>query len=186
LTWNGEDADYIKFNVEPGTWTFVGAGELSLASPKPLPPTPPNDTALEKKSWTASASVPDGVFMFNNTPFDVSAANAIDCDHWNGWRDMTTTNQYAGQWFQVDMKQPQTFYKIVLDNTWALWDSPNKYAVTVSNDGATWGEPIATGSGQLGMTTITFPVQTARYIRITQTGTNAIYRWSIYELDVYR
>jgi hypothetical protein len=141
---------------------------------------------LEKKSWTASASVPDGVFIFNRTPFDVSAANAIDCDHWNGWRDMTTTNQYAGQWFQVDMKQPQTFYKIVLDNTWALWDSPTTYAVTVSNDGTSWGEPIATGSGELGMTPITFPVQTARYIRITQTGTNAIYRWSIYELDVYR
>ncbi len=99
---------------------------------------------------------------------------------------MTTTNQYAGQWFQVDMKQPQTFYKIVLDNTWALWDSPTTYAVTVSNDGTSWGEPIATGSGELGMTPITFPVQTARYIRITQTGTNAIYRWSIYELDVYR
>ena len=185
LTWHGEDADYIKFNVEPGTWTFVGAGELSLASPKPLPSPPPNDTALEKKSWTASASVPDGVFMFNNTAFDVSAANAIDCDHWNGWRDMTK-HQYAGQWFQIDMKQPQSFYKIVLDNTWALWDSPNMYAVTVSNDGTNWGEPIATGSGQLGMTTITFPAQTARYIRITQTGTNAIYRWSIYELDVYK
>jgi hypothetical protein len=186
VTWNSEDANYIKFNVEPGIWTFVGTGELSLASPKPLPPPPPNDTLLEKKAWTASASVPDGVFIFNRTPFDVSAANAIDCDHWNGWRDMTSTNQYAGQWFQVDMKQPERFYKIVLDNTWALWDSPSKYAVTVSNDGSTWGEPIATGAGQLGMTTITFPEQTARYIRIMQTGTNVLYRWSIYELDVYR
>jgi alpha-L-rhamnosidase len=186
VTWNGEDSDYVKFTVEPGTWTFLGAGELSLASPKPLPPPPPNDTRLEKKSWIASASVPDGVFMFNRTAFDVAAANAIDCDHWNGWRDMTTPNQYAGQWFQIDMQQPQSFTKIVLDNTWALWDSPNKYAVTVSNDGTNWGEPIAAGSGQLGMTTINFPEQTARYIRVTQTGTNALYRWSIYELDVYK
>jgi hypothetical protein len=41
-------------------------------------------------------------------------------------------------------------------------------------------------SGQLGNTTITFAEQTARYIRITQTGTNALYHWSIYEFDVYR
>ena len=186
VTWQGEDAAYLKFAVEPGTWSFVGTGELSLASPKPLPPPVPKDTLLEKRAWTASASVPDGIYLFNRTPFNVSAANALDCDHWNGWRDMTSTNQYPGQWFQVDMKQPETFSKIVLDNTWALWDSPTQYAVTVSNDGTTWSEPIATGSGELGMTTITFPKQTARYIRVMQTGTNDRYRWSIYELDVYK
>ncbi|MCX6926353.1 MAG: discoidin domain-containing protein, partial [Verrucomicrobia bacterium] len=126
------------------------------------------------------------VYVFNRVPFDVSAANAIDGDHWTGWRDMTTTNQYPGQWFQVDMQQAQTFDKIVLDNTWALWDSPDKYAVSISNDGTNWSAPIATGSGRLGITTIIFPPQTARYIRITQTGTNALYHWSIYELDVYK
>ena len=99
---------------------------------------------------------------------------------------MTATNQYPGQWFQVDMKQTQTFYKIVLDNTWALWDFPDKYSVSVSDDGEKWGKPVATGAGQLGITTITFPAQSARYIRITQTGIKALYHWSIYEFDVYR
>jgi len=56
----------------------------------------------------------------------------------------------------------------------------------VSADGIHWGPPIATGSGQLGITTITFPTQTARHIRITQTGQNPKYHWSIYELDVLR
>ena len=79
---------------------------------------------------------------------------------------------------------PRNFDKIVLDNTWACWDSPGGYSVSVSNDGTNWGTPVATGAGQLGMTTITFPEQTARYIRITQTGTNATYHWSIYEFDV--
>jgi len=83
------------------------------------------------------------------------------------------------------MKQKRTFSKIVLDNTWALWDSPAQYSVSVSKDGTNWGNPIATGAGQLGLTTITFPVQTARYIRITQTGTNPNYHWSIYEIDVF-
>ena len=39
VTWNGEDANYIKFNVEPGTWTVCGKGTLPLASPK-KPATP--------------------------------------------------------------------------------------------------------------------------------------------------
>lgn len=185
VTWNGEDADYVKFNVAPGTWTFRGLGVLPMASPKPLPLPKANDVVLEKKDWTASASVPDGSFLFSGDkiPIEVPAANAIDGDHWTGWRDMTKP-QYSGQWFQVDMKRAQRFDKIVLDTTWALWDSPDKYAVSVSNDGVHWGQPIATGSGQLGITTITFPPQTARYIRIEQTGMNPTYHWSIYELDV--
>ncbi|OHB82343.1 MAG: hypothetical protein A2Z38_03235 [Planctomycetes bacterium RBG_19FT_COMBO_48_8] len=187
IAWHGEDADYVKFKAAPGTWTFVGFGTLPLASPKPLPAPPSNDTALDKKRWTASASVADGSFLFSGAkiPIDIPAANAIDGDHWTGWRDMTKT-QYPGQWFQIDMKQEQTFDKIVLDTTWALWDSPDKYSVSVSKDGTNWGESIATGSGQLGITTITFETQTAQYIRITQTGQNATYHWSIYELDVYR
>ena len=96
-----------------------------------------------------------------------------------------TELQHADQWFQVDMQRDEHFTKVVLDNTWALWDSPDTYALAVSKDGTTWSDPIATGRGQLGITTITFPEQTARYIRITQTGTSAKYHWSIYELDVF-
>jgi len=187
VSWEAEDADYVKFQVDPGEWKFRGRGTLPTTSPKPPPRPPGKETRLDKKSWTASASVPDGSFLFSGDkiPIDICAANALDGDHWTGWRDMTRT-QYPGQWFQVDMKATQTFDKIVLDTTWALWDSPEKYAVSVSNDGAAWGTPIATGSGQLGLTTITFPAQTARYLRVTQTGTNTTYHWSIYEFDVYK
>ncbi len=186
ITWNGEDADYVKFNVAPGAWKFVASGKLPITSPKPLPSPPSLARALEKKSWTASASVPDSTFAFSGDkiPIDGSAANALDGDHWTGWRNMTQT-QHPGQWFQVDMKREQRFAKIVLDNTWALWDSPDTYAVSVSKDGATWSEPIAIGRGALGITTITFPEQTARYLRITQIGANPTYHWSIYELDVF-
>lgn len=187
ITWHGEDSEYLMFKAKPGTWKFVGLGALPLSSPKPLPAIPSNGTVLDKKSWIASASVPDGSFPFSGAkiPVDVAAANAIDGDHWTGWRDMTKP-QYEGQWFQVDMKEARSFDRIVLDTTWAQWDSPESYSVAVSNDGIQWGEPVATGSGQLGITTITFPIQTARYIRITQTGANAKYHWSIYEIDVFR
>lgn len=184
---DSEDAGYVKFKVRPGTWRFVGHGTLPLDSPKPLPEPPANDTVLDKKYWTATASVADGTFPFSGAKIkvDVAAANALDGDHWTGWRDMTQT-QHEGQWFQVDMQQAQTFDKIVLDNTWAQWDSPDKYTVAVSDDGTQWSDPVATGTGRLGITTITFPRQTARYLRITQAGTNAKYHWSIYEIDVCR
>jgi len=183
--WVGEDADYVKFKVAPGAWKFVGLGALSITPPKPASPPPPKRRSLDKKDWTASASVPDATFEFtgHKIPIDGSAANALDGDHWTGWRDMTK-NQYPGQWFQVDMKRAQEFDAVVLDNTWALWDSPDKYSVSVSNDGTSWGDPIATGAGQLGITTIAFARQNARYIRITQMGASAKYHWSIYELDV--
>jgi hypothetical protein len=186
VTWSGEDADYVKFKVAPGNWRFLGVGTLPVDSPKSPPSPPPNDTALDKKSWSASASVQDGPFVFSNNKImiDGSAANAIDGDHWTGWRDMTKT-QYPGQWFQVDLKKTETFDRIELDNTWAQWDSPVRYEVTVSNDGVEWNSAIATGLGKPGITSISFPRQTARYIRITQVGTDATYHWSIYEMNVF-
>ena len=158
-----------------------------MDSPKPLPVAKRKEVELEKRGWSALASVPDSTFPFSgdNIPIDISAENAIDGDVWNGWRDMTKT-QYPGQWFQVDMKSNQTFDKIVLDNTWALWDSPQGYEVRVSNDGVKWSQVIASGRGELGITNITFPMQHARWIRLTQTGSSSLYHWSIYELGVFR
>jgi hypothetical protein len=187
ISWGGEDEGYIKFIATLGTWNFMGTGTLIIGSPKLPSQNPSNEKKLTKKSWTATASVKDSLFLFTDEsiPIDVSAANAIDGDHWTGWRDMTS-KQYPGQWFMLDMKKKQQFDKIVLDNTWALWDSPNRYSVSVSNDGEKWGPPVATGSGALGITTINFPTQNARFIKITQTGKDSTYNWSIYEMDVYQ
>lgn len=188
IAWAGEDADYIKFYAAPGTWQFAGNGSLSLTSPKTEGESyKAEGIRLNTKSWTAEASVKDSSFLFSGDkiPVDISAANAIDGDHWTGWRDMSRT-QYPGQWFQVDMKTKQSFDKIVLDNTWALWDSPNQFVVTVSDNGQDWSKPVATGAGKLGINRITFPTQNARFIRITQIGTDATYHWSVYEMAVYR
>jgi len=185
ISWNGEDAGYIKFNAIPGKWTFVGIGSLPITSPKQLPQPLQNDRKLDKKSWTATASVKDSTYLFNDETIQIDAASAIDGDHWTGWRDKTR-KQYPGQWFMIDMKEKQKFDKITLDNTWALWDSPNKYSVFVSQNDKTWGNPVATGSGELGITTINLPLQHARYLKIVQTGADTTYNWSIYEIDVFR
>ncbi len=186
ISWIGEDAEYYKFKVLPGKSTLVAEGALVTDSPKAPGVAKPVHKALDKTRWSASSSVADSTFPFSGAklPVDISAANAIDGDHWNGWRDMTKT-QYPGQWFQVDMKRQETFDRLVLDNTWAQWDSPTGYEVRVSDDGSSWSSPIASGKGTLGITTINFPAHTARYIRITQTGADEKYHWSIYEIDIY-
>jgi mono/diheme cytochrome c family protein len=63
---------------------------------------------------------------------------------------------------------------------------PRAYEVHVSLDGQAWGLPVATGKGAPGSTTIVLerPVR-ARYIRITQTGTEDAPAWSVARLQVY-
>ena len=63
---------------------------------------------------------------------------------------------------------------------------PRAYEVHVSLDGQSWGLPVASGKGAPGSTTIVLeqPVR-ARYIRITQTGTEDAPAWSVARLQVY-
>jgi len=186
LSWYGENEDYLMFTVETGTWNLQGLGNIILKNPKPAAFTAETDLPLVKKTWTATASVMDSSYLFSGDkiPIAVPAENAIDGDHWTGWRDMTR-KQYPGQWLMIDMKKVQTFHKIKLDNTWAMWDSPNSYAVYVSADGTHWGKSVAEGKGELGITTIQFINQQARYIKIVQLGSDPTYNWSVFEVDVF-
>ncbi len=64
---------------------------------------------------------------------------------------------------------------------------PRAYEVHVSLDGEKWGLPVASGKGTPGSTTIVLeqPVR-ARYIRITQTGTDETApAWSVARLQIY-
>jgi hypothetical protein len=194
VSFNGEDAKYVTFKVKPGTWKFVGAGSVKMTTPKqPAVVSGKTGEKLNKKSWTVSACVDNQTFEagpWNNgngnvkLTTDASSANIIDGDHWTGWRTMT--DQVPGQWVVIDMKQPQSFNKIVMDNVWAIYDSPAGYAIYVSDDKTNWGTPVATGTGaRWGITTATFATKTGRYIKIEQTGTkNQV--WSIFEVDVWR
>ena len=203
VSWIGEDSNYIKFKVEPGTWSFVASGILPMTTPKQAP-IPSTDVKLDKKLWTASASFENREYKIGCMsgsmngkfwPVNAGAASAIDGDFWTGWRaidpqkPLSESGQYKdqqtpGQWFMIDLKKAQTFHKIVLDNTWAIYDFPKTYEVYVSNDTTNWGRPVSSGAGELGMTTILFHPKTARYVKIVQTGTKDK-PWSIFELNIY-
>jgi hypothetical protein len=83
------------------------------------------------------------------------------------------------------MGSVNVFNKIVLNYINSAGDYPRGYQVTVSNDGVNWSSAIASGVGSSSATTITFAMQAARYIRITQTGSTSGTFWSIDEFNVF-
>ncbi len=58
VSWIGQDADHVKFNVGPGSWNFVRLGTLPTDSPKPVPAPPSKDRPLDKKTWTPNTTGP--------------------------------------------------------------------------------------------------------------------------------
>ena len=131
------------------------------------------NAVLSRSGWVASASASAA----GNPP-----TNAIDGDITTRWS--TGAAQANGQWFQVDTGSAKSFFRIVLDAGASSGDYPQGYQVNVSNDGVNWGSPVAMGTGSAAVTTINFPAQTARYIRVTQTGSSSGW-WSIHEFYVY-
>jgi len=83
------------------------------------------------------------------------------------------------------MGSTNTIYRLVLDAASSSSDYPRGYQVNLSNDGTTWGNPVATGAGSSAVTTITFPTNTARYVRVTQTGSVGGLWWSIHEFNIF-
>lgn len=130
---------------------------------------------LERTGWTftASSSAP------GTTPAAVKDGSA-------GTVWSTGANQGSGQWFQADLGAAVTFNQIVLDtekNSGYEQDYPRGYTVQVSKNGTAW-TTIATGTGQRKATAINFAPVSARYIKITQTGSAGNW-WSIGEFQVY-
>jgi hypothetical protein len=131
------------------------------------------ETALSRAGWTATA-VPTSA---GDVP-----ANALDGNtgsRWSSGQDMANGNYYL-----LDMQAAHTFNELTMDSTGSANDYARGYQVFVSNDGTTFGNAIATGTGTAPVITVTFPVQTARYLKIVETAAAAFW-WSITELNIY-
>ncbi|MGI5239733.1 glycoside hydrolase family 3 C-terminal domain-containing protein [Dactylosporangium sp. CA-139066] len=127
---------------------------------------------LPRTGWTATASATGGA--------DVPA-RVLDGDTATRWS--TGTPMANGQWLTVDLGAPRTFKQLRMDSAGSANDYARGYQVLVSNDGTTWSAPVATGTGTAALITAAFPAQTARYVRVVQTGTSSSW-WSIAELNL--
>jgi chitodextrinase len=151
------------------------AGNVSSASNTASATTQPGGStgaALVRTGWTATSSPTSGE----------PASALLDGNQGSRWT--TGVPMAPGQTLTVDMTAAKTFNKIVLDATGSDLDYARGYEVHVSSDGANWGSAIATGTGTGPVITVSFTARTARYIRVTQTGTNSSW-WSAREFNVY-
>jgi hypothetical protein len=131
---------------------------------------------------TGNSVVDSSNWQISTSSDQSNVRSAVDADAGTRWA--TRTAQRPGQFFQIDMKQTQRFDQIMLDSQDNPNDYPRSYRVLVSDDGANWRGPVATGAGTGPITTIPFPAQQARYIRIEQTGNDNAHWWSIHEMFV--
>ncbi len=129
---------------------------------------PLGEFSADRSGWSASAS-------------SGSAANAIDGSGTSRWT--TSASQAGGEWIQLDLGADTLFNRLSMDNTNFTGDHPRNVEVTVSTNGTTWVS-VANQPGTLGVTTVKFSPQVARYVRLTQTSTASVW-WSVGELNLF-
>jgi beta-glucosidase len=168
ITFPQKSARYVQIRqlTSAGTGSWWSIYDLNVYSPSGT------GTALSRTGWIASG-----------TASGDAPANAIDGN--SGTRWSTGAAQVNGQFFQVDMLAAKTFKQLTLDAAGSAGDYPRGYQVFVSNDGTTWGSAVASGTPTTALVTISFATQTARYIKVVQTGSVTPNWWSLYEFNVY-
>ncbi|MCT2537076.1 discoidin domain-containing protein [Aquibacillus koreensis] len=148
------------------------AGNVSDASNEASASTSAEEIVLDRADWTATGNV-------NGTTTDANAI--LDGNIGSQWQSGTAMR--PGMFVTVDMKEEKTFERIVLDAN-GSGDYARGYKVYVSNDGTSWGDPVAEGAGTTSKIFIDFAEQKARYIKVEQTGTVDPSWWSVNELLV--
>jgi hypothetical protein len=131
---------------------------------------------LPRVGWTASANV-------SSADGGEPPSNVLDG---NLCTRFLTASQSPGDGLSIDMGVAMAFGSLVLDASQDSSDVPASFSVYVSNDGVTWGSAVASGTGNAttGVTTVTFPEQTARYIGVQLTAA-ASNPWAVDEVHVY-
>ncbi|WOP38577.1 discoidin domain-containing protein [Streptomyces sp. Li-HN-5-13] len=151
----------------------IGDDWLGYTLPTGASLTPPTgETALPRDNWQATASASSS---------DDPPSKAIDGDPATRWS--LGHGMQPGDWFQLDLGSTQTFNQVVLDTTASSGDFVRQYELYTSDDGTTWGKPVATGPGST-VTRILLPKTTARYIRVVNKAGSGSW-WSIHEVSVF-
>ncbi|WP_328777982.1 discoidin domain-containing protein [Streptomyces canus] len=151
----------------------IGDQWLGYSLPTGASLTPPTgEVALPRDGWQASASASSS---------DDPPSKAIDGDATTRWS--LGHGMQPGDWFQVDLGSSQTFDQLVLDTSASSGDFVRQYEVYASDDGTSWGKPIATGPGST-VSRILLPTTTARYIRVANRASSGSW-WSIHDVSVF-
>ncbi|MGG4146278.1 discoidin domain-containing protein [Paenibacillus algorifonticola] len=163
---DGLQSGSVAVSVYGSDGSYAGGSSFNV---KGLP------AVLSKAGWTATAT--------DISPWgDGNPENMID-DNTNT-RYSSGTGQYNGLSFTVDMGSMQTFNKIMLDSGSSIGDYSRSSDVYVSSDGTDWSKVSSIVSDGQQVQLAAFATQTARYIKVINTGTTGTW-WSITEFNVY-
>jgi len=146
-----------------GPWS--AAAEIDLAGD------PPPDPALPRSGWVATAS------DYNSTPSTAvhSPNKVLDGNADTLWHSVfVPSSMPLPHWITIDLRTSKTVTGLTyLPRSDAyLNGNIGQYSISVSENGTTWGSPIATGSWADNKIkkTVTFAPVSARYVRLTATS----------------
>ncbi|MYS20993.1 glucosylceramidase [Streptomyces sp. DvalAA-14] len=169
-------------NDDPRSFTVaVGAQSFDYTLP---------GGALATFTWPGSARLSTGLHAIPLTGATATASPAgqgdpaltVDADGSTRWTSAAA--QAPGQYLQVDLHRPTTFRTLALDSGDNLGDYARGWQLSTSDNGSTWHTLRGgTGTGQLTTIALDRPT-TARYLRLTQTGTAPNW-WSIADVRLY-
>ena len=169
---HNENDDPRSFAVAVGDKSFeyeLPGGSIATFTWDRVTADVPQPVSLEGATATASVN-------------GAEAGLAIDADGSTVWTSKEA--QAPGQWVQVDLGRAQTFRQIALDSGGNIGDYARGWEVAVSNDGVHW-RTVASGTSTGQLTTIDCGPASARYLRITSTGSAGNW-WSLADLRLYR
>jgi glucosylceramidase len=184
VEWNGHEFGYTLPASSIATFTWSPSGQVTApATTAPLGAScgaPVAGTALDRSGWTASTNTAA-------SGNDV-AANAIDGNM--STRFSSDAPQADGMYWEADMGSPQTFDELQMQVPNSAGDYARSFDLEVSGNGSSW-TTVASCTGTGDPETVSFPAQTARYIRVVNTmladglTTSTGSWWSIDELNLY-
>jgi hypothetical protein len=132
-----------------------------------------NPVAISHSGWTATAS---------STAGGSSTGGGIDGVGGGSWANGAA--MAGGEWYRIDMGSNRTVAMVIVQTpSGNTWDYPRGFTLESSTNGTTW-TTLATGIAYGWKRPISVTPTTARYLRITQTG-SAPQWWTIDEVTVY-
>lgn len=184
VTWNRQGFSYTLPANSIVTFTWSPSGRATNhATAAPLGAScraTVSGTALDRSGWTASASTA--------ATGNDAAANAIDGNM--ATRFSSDAPQADGMYWEASMRTPQTFDELQMQVPNSADDYARSYDLEVSHDGRSW-TTVASCTGTGDPEVVSFPPQTARYVRVVVTmladglSTSTGNWWSIDELNLY-
>ncbi|MFE0593471.1 penicillin acylase family protein [Micromonospora echinospora] len=106
------------------------------------------------------------------------AGRAVDGDLATRW----SSSRADDQWLTVDLGSARPVGRVVL-----AWEEAyaRSYRIEVSADGSTWRTAWSTTAADGGTDVVTFPTETARYVRMRGLTRATTYGFSLWEMAVY-